>query len=83
MSKKNFQSGIDSVFTSTAPAPLSTAVAPEPASPSSEEKERMITGNFKMPVSLQKELKMLAIEKETTMMELIAIAIREYIERNK
>lgn len=81
MSKKNFQSGIDSVFTSTAPVSQSKETA-EPASNSSD-KERMITGNFKMPVSLQKELKMLAIEKETTMMELIAIAIREYIERNK
>lgn len=82
MGKKNFQSGIDSVFSSTAPAPSATSVAPEQASPSSD-KERMITGNFKMPASLQKELKMLAVEKETTMMELIAVAIREYIERNK
>lgn len=82
MSKKNFQSGIDSVFSSTAPAPSTIDAPMEQASPS-EEKERMITGNFKMPLSLQKELKKLAIEKESTMMELISIAIKEYIERNK
>lgn len=46
-------------------------------------KEKMTTANFRIPVSIHKELKKLAIERETTLMDMISEAIIDYIEKQK
>lgn len=70
--KELFNQGFDSLLTTT---------KSKENNPSAEPKEKMTTANFRIPVSLHKELKKLAVEREQTLMDLIADAIREYISK--
>lgn len=87
MAKKEFQTGIDSVFTNTLLEPI-TGIPKlvleddtENISKNMATKEPMTTANFRIPVSLHKELKKRAIEEDTTIMAIIAKAIREYMDK--
>lgn len=71
--KELFNQGFDSLLTTTKSKENKSSAEPP--------KEKMTTANFRIPVSLHKELKKLAVEREQTLMDLIADAIREYISK--
>ena len=75
MSKtEKFSKGFDTLLES---------VKMEESPKSTTGKEKMTTANFRIPVSIHKELKKLAIERETTLMDMISEAIIDYIEKQK
>lgn len=86
MAKKEFQLGIDSVFTNTQNSAREAITKTidsvfQEMSAEKQKKTPMTTANFRIPVSLHKELKKRAIEEDTTIMGIIAKAIREYMDK--